>query len=189
MTIVNKYILILAWDGLPDTPTTLQSKCVLPSLALCKLYRQGVGGHIKNVWADWSVWVRDIHLLLAAVCLSQEHWHWWEQTGWIQSIQSDASSLWLQSFWSSLLLSIHLSLSMSFCLISKIQNQMSDRRHGTWHTIFCPLSFSISLILPTHSHACMHTPTHSLLPLIPRSLTRHTMEELLLRHSVRKLQR
>ena len=55
MKMVNKYILIQAWEGLPDTPTTLQSECVLPSLALCKLYRQGVGGHIKSVWADWSV--------------------------------------------------------------------------------------------------------------------------------------
>ncbi|KAK1885124.1 putative ATP-dependent RNA helicase prh1, partial [Dissostichus eleginoides] len=38
---------------------------------------------------------------------------------------------------------------------------------------------------PTYLLTCMraHTLTHSLLPLIPLSLTRESMEELLLRHS------
>ena len=70
----------------------------------------------------------------------------------------------------------------------KLQKQMSGRRYGTWHTPFCLLSFSISLIppprhatpqhptppppqpyLPTHMHACTHPHTASCLSsLAPR---------------------
>lgn len=140
------------------------------------------------VWADRSVWVLGVHLLLASPCLSAEHWQWWEQTGWRQRPSSQTIHHYgcnpfdHPSF--SLSLSIALSppvgLSVSVSAVSflKSEKQMSGRRYGTWHTPFCLLSFSIWLIpprhphpttpsLPTHSHACVHTPTHSLLPLIP----------------------
>lgn len=98
----------------------------------------------------------------------------WMETA---SVQSEASSLWLKSFWSSLLLSLSFSWLVCLCLcrlFSTAQKQMSGRRYGTWQThLFVFWVFSISLTRsttpppplpypPTHPHACMLTPTHYL---------------------------
>lgn len=156
------------------------------------------------VWTDRSVWVQGIHLLLAAPCLTEEHWHWWEQTGWRQRPSSQmphryGCNPFDHPFFSA-------SLSLSFCRFvrlclrclfsqkSKSRRAVAVMAHDTHPFVFWvfpshwPLRHippSIHPSLPTHSHASMHTPTHSLLPLIPRSQTRQTMEELLLRHSVK----
>lgn len=96
----------------------------------------------------------------------------WMETA---SVQSEASSLWLKSFWSSLLLSLSLLLlpCLSMSLPSLFQCPKADERPPLWHmtdTPFCLLSFfhftdplhrtTTSPPLPTHPHACMLTPTH-----------------------------
>lgn len=118
-----------------------------------------------------GAWLR---LLLATERLSGRCWHWCEQTGWKPSVQPDASSLWPQSFWSSLLFSMHKPLSLSLfpsvSPLSLLHSQMSDRRPGIWHTSFCLLSFSNSLLSSpppfffffcSYLHTCMRACTHT----------------------------
>lgn len=142
-----------------------------------------------------GVQVQGVHLLRAvsvrgALTLMRANWM---ETA---SFQSDASSLWLQSFWSSLLLSFPLLLSV--CLspspLSLCHRPEADERSPLWHMTHTLLSFEFFHLAdplhhytptPTYFLTCMraYTLTHSLLPLIPLSLTRQSMEELLLRHS------
>lgn len=126
-------------------------------------------------------------------CVSERCWRWCQQTGWKPSIQWDTSSLWLCSFWSSLLFAIHpslsLSLSVSLSQLSLLHSQMSDHRCGTWHTSFCLLSSSNSLIsspapscsylhiscIRAHMHICAPA-SHSLRGLIAGLLLCHSLQ-------------
>lgn len=108
-------------------------------------------------------------------------WRWCQQTGWKPSVQSDASSLWLCSFWSSLLFSIHPSLALSFifslclspsCLFSTARWVITAVAHDTPPFVFwdLPTHWSLPLLLLAATYtllAYVHTCTYVLLPLIP----------------------
>lgn len=127
--------------------------------------------------ADRRVWAQCIHLIFGARRLSEENWHWWEQTGWRQRLSSQRPHHygWNPFDHPSLALTLSLllltCLSTSLLLFSTVQKQMSGRHHGTWYThthLFVFWVFSISLTRstppslplsypPNHMHAHTHT--------------------------------
>lgn len=121
-----------------------------------------------SVWADSGAWVRGIHLLGTVSVrgeLTLMGANWMETA----SVHSEASSLWLKSFWSSLLgsLSLRLSGCLSTSLLSLFHRTIADERSPLWHMTHTFLSFEFFHLtdpqhpppppLPTNSHTCVHT--------------------------------
>lgn len=155
------------------------------------------------VWADRSVRAQCIHLL-GALCLSEENWHWWEQTGWRRRLSSQRPHHYgwnpfdHPSFSPSP--SVGLSVDVSAGSFPAPKSRwavavMAHDRHTFLSFEFFPFHWRATPhhttpppplpYTPTHMHACSPPHTTSLSPAFNPSLfTELAMKELLVHQAV-----